>query len=461
MPAGPFAMGSDAAAEHAPDPDEAPRHEVVVPAFRLGRVPVTNAGYREFVRGGGDRPPAHWPRGEPPAGAALHPVTHVSWEEARAFCAWAGGSLPTEAQWERAARGDDVRAWPWGDEAPTPARARHAEAGTAEVGGRPDGAGPFGHLDLAGNVWEWTSSRLSPYPYDAADGREDEGPGPRVVRGGSYIHGPGEVRCSYRQGLLPGVVDPYVGLRLAAAPGVEAAGLLDVPAGRVLLGNDPRPPAGPALPDETPAHVVTVAAVALSATPVTNAQYQAFVRSTGHPPPGHWAEGGGAPPRLADHPVTHVDWHDAAAFCAWAGGRLPTEAEWEKAARGPDGRLYPWGSEEPDASRANVGAGLKRGSTSAVGAHPAGASPYGLHDMAGNVWEWVSTAYRPYPYRADDGREDVASEEERVLRGGSYASPTARHVRCASRSRSHRGRRAAHIGFRVAGPAVADPGSDP
>jgi formylglycine-generating enzyme required for sulfatase activity len=360
----------------------------------------------------------------------------VSWEDARAFCAWAGGSLPSEALWERAARGDDARTWPWGDEPPTAARACHAETGPAPVGDRPDGAGPFGHLDLAGNVWEWTSSSYAPYPYD---GRDRDGA--RVVRGGSYIHGPGEVRCSFRQGLLPGVVDPYVGFRVAEAPGVDA---LDVSAGTVAFGNDPRPSAGPALPDETPLHELDVAAAALSATPVTNAQYQSFVQATGHPAPAQWPEGG------ADHPVTHVDWHDAVAFCTWPGVRLPTESEWEKAARGADGRLYPWGSDEPGPGRANAGAGMKRGGTSPVGAHPAGASPYRLLDMAGNVWEWVSSAYRPYPYRADDGREDPATTEERVLRGGSFASPTALHVRCASRSHSHRGRRAGHIGFRVA-----------
>ena len=152
-----------------------------------------------------------------------------------------------------------------------------------------------------------------------------------------------------------------------------------------------------------------------------------FVAAEGATTPPHW-------PAPADHPVTFVDWHEASAFCAWAGGRLPTEAEWEKAARGTDARRFPWGDEE-DASRAAVGSGLKRGTTSPVGAHPRGASPYGLQDMAGNVWEWTST-------ETGDG--------ERVLRGGSYASPGLAWARCAMRSWSRPERRQAHIGFRVA-----------
>jgi formylglycine-generating enzyme required for sulfatase activity len=450
VPAGPFAMGSDPAREHAPDRDEAPRHEVDVGAFRLGRTPVTNAQYAAFVRATGEPAPAGWPNGVVPRGRELHPVTYVSWAEADAFCRWAGGFLPTEAQWERAARGDDARTWPWGDEPPRPAHAVLESTDTRPVGGRLAGAGPYGHLDLAGNAWEWTASRYEEYPYDGR--REDHGPGPRVLRGGAFVHGAGDARCSSRHGMLPATVDHYVGFRLAAASGVaaDAIALPGVPAGRVVMGNDPRPSGGPAPPEEGPRHTVDVDAFALTATPVTNGQYAAFVRSTGHPAPIDWDEG--APPTRERHPVTHVDWHDAVAFCDWAGGRLPTEAEWEKAARGTDGRLYPWGDEQPDESRAHAFHGLKHGTTAPVGAAPGGASPYGLLDMAGNVWEWVLSAYRPYPYKADEGREDPASDESRVLRGGSYASFTHGHVRCARRSASRPGRRSAHIGFRVARP---------
>jgi formylglycine-generating enzyme required for sulfatase activity len=454
VPAGPFTMGSDPALEHAPDPDEAPAHEVEVDAFRLGRTPVTNVQYGAFVEATGQSPPAAWPGGTVPLGRELHPVTYVTWDEAAAFCRWAGGYLPTEAQWERAARGDDRRTWPWGDDPPRPAQAVLELTDTRPVGGRASGAGPFGHLDLAGNAWEWTSSVFRAYPYDPGDGREGDGPGPRVVRGGAFTHGPAEARCSYRHGMLPGTVDHYVGFRLAAAPGVEVDGieLLDVPAGIARLGNDVRPSQGAAPTDEVPRHTCEVEAVALTAMPVTNEQYAAFVAATGRATPIHWVDGA-VPPELERHPVTHVDWHDAVAFCAWAGGRLPTEAEWEKGARGDDGRLYPWGDDAPDGRRAHAGEGMKHGTTTTVGAALEGASPYGLLDMAGNVWEWVSSAYRPYPYDAGDGREDTTRDESRVLRGGSFASPSAGHLRCARRSASRPGRRSSHIGFRVARPA--------
>ncbi len=102
-----------------------------------------------------------------------------------------------------------------------------------------------------------------------------------------------------------------------------------------------------------------------------------------------------------------------------------------------------------------IGAGLKRGSTAPVGGHPEGASPYGLLEMAGNVWEWVSSSYRPYPFARTDGREELAVFSERVLRGGSFASPDLSYARCAMRSRSLPRRRQATIGFRVARGAVA------
>jgi len=197
--------------------------------------------------------------------------------------------------------------------------------------------------------------------------------------------------------------------------------------------------------DEFPMHRVHVPAFHITRTPVTNAQYFEFVRAAQHPAPGHWTNGI-MPKALAQHPVTYVDWFDANAYAEWAGGRLPTEAEWEEAARGLKANMYPWGNAEPDAARANYNAHLR--TTSQVGQFLAGASPYGALDMAGNVWEWVNSLYQPYPYRSDDGRENSADEGMRVVRGGSYIHP-AREIRCAYRHRFFPTARDPYTGFRI------------
>jgi formylglycine-generating enzyme required for sulfatase activity len=201
--------------------------------------------------------------------------------------------------------------------------------------------------------------------------------------------------------------------------------------------------------DESPVRRVMVSRFQIARVPVTNAQYKAFVDATNHPTPGHWVNGEIVDGR-SDHPVTYVDWYDANAFAIWCDVRLPTEAEWERAARGQRAGMYPWGNESADSTRAHYAQEVKKISTCSVYAHPLGASEYGVLDMAGNVWEWVSSAYCAYPYDANDGREDAASGAERVLRGGSFYIGSEKHIRCTTRSSSYPTRRRDHIGFRVA-----------
>ena len=173
----------------------------------------------------------------------------------------------------------------------------------------------------------------------------------------------------------------------------------------------------------------------IARTPVTNGQYARFVAKTGHAPPEHW-KGKTPPKQIADHPVTFVSWHDASAYAEWAGRRLPTEEEWEKAARGTDGREYPWGDWAQ--GRCNSKEAGTGGATPVGKYSPQGDSPYGCQDCAGNVWEWTASEHE---------------QSSRVLRGGAF-NTGGRSVRCASRIWNYADYRLKHGGFRVVVPRV-------
>jgi formylglycine-generating enzyme required for sulfatase activity len=217
--------------------------------------------------------------------------------------------------------------------------------------------------------------------------------------------------------------------RLTAQDGVE---MLLVPAGPFLRGSLD----GDA--DERPPHRVTLPAFYIDRFEVTHEQYATFVKATGRKPPIDWPEGR-MPPKLAKHPVVNVTWADATAYAQWAGKRLPTEAEWEKAARGTDGRNYPWGNDP--ARKSGSGADAKdathsEGRTFPVGSFPDDTSPYGVMDMAGNVWEWTADWYAAYP--GNDSLELEFGRKFKVIRGGGaidyYGAASTR--RCADRARS-------------------------
>lgn len=159
-----------------------------------------------------------------------------------------------------------------------------------------------------------------------------------------------------------------------------------------------------------------------------------------------------------DHPVVHVSWDDAIAFCAWAANatgkaiRLPSEAEWEKAARGTGGRNYPWGDVAPTTAQTNFINMI--GTTTPVGIYsPSGDSPYGCVDMAGNAWQWVNSLYRPYPYSATDGRESASDRGRRVLRGGGFLD-LGYDVRAARRFFNDPSAHLEYIGFRVCASSI-------
>jgi formylglycine-generating enzyme required for sulfatase activity len=191
-----------------------------------------------------------------------------------------------------------------------------------------------------------------------------------------------------------------------------------VPAGNFLMG------AIDGYGDSVPTHTVYLNAYQIGKYEVTNQQYAQCVTSglcrptlDYEGPPYRYTD-----PQYAQHPVVYVTWYDAVSFCAWSGGRLPTEAEWEKAARGTDRRTYPWGLQLPRAKLANYDNIVD--DTTEVGSYPGGASPYGALDMAGNVWEWVADWYSQNYYGRSPSQNPAGPRTGswKVARGGSFNS---------------------------------------
>ncbi|MEN8759857.1 MAG: SUMF1/EgtB/PvdO family nonheme iron enzyme [Desulfobacterales bacterium] len=236
IPGGPFLMGDDE------DTDSSPKHEVMLPEFKIGRYPVTNSQYLRFV----EATQREWDseEGRRPEDKNC-PAVEMTWHDARAYCAWLTDiqrkedkisakeemRLPTEAEWEKAVRGTDGSVFPWGNKWDE-TRCNTYESGlgqTCAVGMYPDGASPFGVLDMAGNVWEWTSSLWGKdlfdpeykYPYDPGDGRENLGADDeflRVLRGGSWSYDRDFARCSFRYWSTPDLRDGFNGFRVVVSP---------------------------------------------------------------------------------------------------------------------------------------------------------------------------------------------------------------------------------------------------
>lgn len=317
---------------------------------------------------------------------------------------------------------------------------------------------PFSALVLVVAVWAalWMAGRTGPGS-DAPDQGASPGSASSAVQARG-AESPGTASAGARSSATSLV-------RALPLPDDSLLGFAAVPAGAFVMGSDPDIDSlafdierwG----DGRAQGVVELPRFYIARFETTVAQYQAFLAASGH--------------RLADrrsveapptHPVTFVAWTDAVAYARWLdrtlrddpdtpeavaallddGWRvaLPTEAQWEKSARSDDGRIYPWG-DDVERSRANFGS---RG-TAPVGSFDCPECPYGLRDMAGNVWEWTRSPYQPYPYRDDDDRESVAADALWVIRGGSFADP-AQFVRAANRGGADPGARRPFIGFRVA-----------
>jgi len=524
VPAGSFLMGAD---DEDSDTDEAPIHEVRLDAFWIDEHEVTNEQFGGFVAatgyvttdeldGVGDTvltsgfervSGANWQHPQGPGsdltGRAFQPVTLVSWDDARAYCAWIDGRLPTEAEWEYAARGPDALTFPWGNtfsdqrvnfcdrNCPLSWADDDANDGyrfMANVFEFGTGVSWVGAQNMAGNVWEWTADWYDEFYYNESPSDNPQGPpsvreGGKTVRGGAWSSEAQGVRSAVRVSVAPENGHFDVGFRCvaddvpvstalpSAAPASAPASSPSPVAGATRVAADPSGddntsvyvPAGSfgmgsedGNNDERPPHNVTLDEFWLDQTEVSNVRFAAFVADTGYQTAaeaqgwgyifdgGNWDVANGANwqhPQgpgsdisgMDDYPVVQISRDDAAAFCDWAGGRLPTEAEWEYAARGPENRLWAWGNEflpdrvnycDHDCSASWVDLDVDDGYTytAPVMSYPNGASWVGALNMTGNVWEWVADWY------ADDyyGRSPTAnppgpeSGERGILRGGSW-----------------------------------------
>ena len=229
----------------------------------------------------------------------------------------------------------------------------------------------------------------------------------------------------------------------------EISGMVFVPAAEFIMGSTSQQVENMAEVDEFPQRRIWVDDFYIDIHEVTNAQYKHYLDSTQVKAPPRWIDGNYG---LGEDglPVISITWDEAAAYAKWVGKRLPTEAEWEKAARGTDGRVFPWGNRF-DRALANNGERLLP-----IALYPSGASPYGCLDMAGNAAEWVDAWYEAYPRQAGDvlpkgvpDRNPGFSHERRVYRGGSFNS-FSKYLRCANREHTSPGKRWVYIGFRCA-----------
>lgn len=457
VPEGTFIMGSNDGFG-----DEKPVREVYLDAYWIDKYEVTNAQYAKCVDEGVCSPPKDSVLSTGSGYYGDHeydnyPVIYIEWEQANIYCKWVGGSLPTEAQWEKAARGPDGDNYPWGDDSPTCYKANISGCGernVGAVGSFPGDVSYYGAVDMAGNVSEWVQDWYGPYDENETNnpvGSAKEN-GQKVIRGASwssnyvssssanrfykYISDNTEnvgFRCVYPSKVVDNTNDITVtqetpvdvqtaeqvlGIGSTLLREKDGMEMVYVPEGTFIMGSND------GSINERPVREVRLNAYWIDKYEVTNAQFALCVEAKACDGPigenfymraDYYNNS-----QYANYPVIYVDWKQANSYCEWVGGSLPTEAQWEKAARGPDGNKYPWGNEAPTCAKANYSeCGVE--DTTEVGSYPEGASVYGVMDMAGNVWEWVNDWW------ADIYDVDVINNPKgpnygiyKILRGGSY-----------------------------------------
>ncbi len=485
IPAGTFYYGSK-------------KKKVYLDDYYIYKYEVTNAMFEKFVLSTGYDAGDLWreiiargvPRKKgieaytenvPPANFARNcPVVNISWYDALSYCRWAGVSLPTEAEWEKAAGGKKGFMYPWGNKMDI------SKINCIENDNIPkskflvifmgrgvvpeeflNGTSPYGVCQMSGNAAEWCRDLYSEN-YTPKD-KNPLGPTKgnlRVVKGGSWKDKATLCSVYSRKGVYPPLCDEGIGFRCVyeKKKGTvygntngkdengypyrlrnpkDGAVMILIPQGYFEMGAKKSNPLTD--PSETPKHKVWLSPYYIYKYEVTNEQFHKFVEESGYKPEGEWQV---AFNRFSvKHPVTEVSYKDALMYAQWAGGRLPTEAEWEKAARGEDGREYPWGNKWDPNMCNNMEMNVLRKSVARiinyrglwygplpVGSFPLGKSPYGVMDMSGNVAEWCLDWYDEEYYKISPVKNPSGppSGEEKVLRGGSYLEGK-RNLRCASR----------------------------
>jgi len=472
LPGGTFWMGcrDDLNGSWSCESDETPQHEVNLSPFGIARHEITQVEYKAYVDDTGHPEPAcdggtsTWN----PSSTPHYPVSCVSWDDVRQYCQWLGGDLPTEAQWEYAARGpmsdaEDYAVFPWGSDQIDCGFAVYGACSddATEVETHPQGISPFGVHDLSGNLFEWVLDWYSDTYYgdeiwpQTNPGGPTNGSSRRVIRGGSWATGTKYLRSAGRHIFDPTIRGNNTGgrcvrpghtgdadtdtdtdtdtdsdsdtdtdcLNPSAAPNGDpccenekgypectpangrGGPYLLVPGGTFWMGClDILGGDLACMSNELEQHEVTVDGFGAGKHEVTQAEYNAFVIDTGHPAPSDDWE----PFSTPNYPVVRVSWNDAKAYAEWAGARLFTEAEWEYAARGAMASADDYVAFPWGTNEIDCNHANYIGCVGQalpVGEQPEGSSPFGLQEMGGNVWEWVDDDWHP-DYNGADRPDD-------------------------------------------------------
>jgi|GEM_PF-1827366 len=435
-----------------------PVHEVAVNTFEMSKTHVTVEQYAECVLKGKCTEPErymlvvekHCNWGD--SGKEKHPVNCVTWNQAEQYAKFKGARLPSESEWEYAATsGGKSQKYPWGNNPPTYDLAvmESFSYQSMPVCSKPAGNTEQGLCDMAGNITQWMQDRYkNSYIGAPSDGAAFESEGSYVVtRGGSFRDYSPEksLRADFRGFFIDSQSEDSIGFRLVKAAEVKPVEWVSIPGGKFMMGT-----AGfsAGFEDTKPAHEVVIKPFEMFKTDVTVAQYAECVNAGKCTTPGTGGNCNWGIRERQKHPVNCVDWSQANQYAEFRGARLPSEAEWEYAARsGGKNYNYPWGDSLPTSDMAVMNAN----GTMPVCSKLAGNTEQGLCDMAGNVYQWVQDRYQnSYVGAPVDGEAFEITGPLRVLRGSKFNANNASLLRTAYRFSTAPGYRYDFIGFRIA-----------